>query len=380
MLLQPLAKEMVEAVSGLVEGRTINIMDTEGIIVASTDPDRVGSFHQGALEAVRTGKMVNITREQLSAYPGAKEGCNMPLRVSGTIIGVVGIRGDPPEILAMAHLLEVYAAKYFQLEAMTSPRLAESELRGRVLRALLSPTDKALSDAKALMDTLKIHLEFPVQVLIFSERTGAAQSERQEKLLSALTAKQWLRADRDIWGTVDDRLVLVFSCKGHPAEAHRHELLRSKAAQAEYKLCFGAPCRNLWDISTSYEQATVLELIAHESVNDIQDPATRCDYMLYSSAVREADFIEKLYARLADTFRDGEWQQLLKTAECYYRRERSVTQAAAELFIHKNTLQYRVRRLIDAAGLERCSPFQQEYLVRLLLEHHKRKQGLRALE
>lgn len=96
MLLQPLAREMVEAVSGMVEGRTINLMDTKGIIVASSDPARVGSFHQGAMEAVRTGKMVSITKEQVADYSGAREGCNMPLRVNGTIIGVVGIWGDPP--------------------------------------------------------------------------------------------------------------------------------------------------------------------------------------------------------------------------------------------------------------------------------------------
>ena len=121
--------DVPEILSGLVEGRTINLMDTKGIIVASSDPARVGSFHQGAMEAVRTGKMVNITKEQVPDFSGAREGCNMPLRVNGAIIGVVGIRGDPPEIQALAHLLEVYAAKYFQLEAMASPRLAEGELR-----------------------------------------------------------------------------------------------------------------------------------------------------------------------------------------------------------------------------------------------------------
>ena len=52
MLLQPLAREMVEAVSGMVEGRTINLMDTKGIIVASSDPARVGSFHQGDRKSV----------------------------------------------------------------------------------------------------------------------------------------------------------------------------------------------------------------------------------------------------------------------------------------------------------------------------------------
>ena len=380
MLLEPLAKEMVDAVSGLVEGRTINIMDTGGIIVASSDPARVGSFHQGAMEAVRTGRIVNITKEQVSAYSGAKEGCNMPLRVNGAIIGVVGIWGNPSEIQALAHLLEVYAAKCFQLEAMAGTRLAESELRGRVLRALLAPTEQSMADARVLMDNLKIRLEFPLQVMVFSDRAGAAQSERQKKLLDFLAAQGWLRPERELWGTVDDRLVLLCACAGHSAAALYHRDATQDRVLADYRLCIGDVCQTDRDIAAAYQQAAALESISDRAVSDIRDSATRCDYMFYSTAIREADFLEDLYTKLADTFREGEWPLLLKTAECYYRHGRGVTQAAAELFIHKNTLQYRMRRLLEALGLERCASFQEEFLVRLLLEHHKRKQGRQALE
>ena len=65
MLLDELAKELVEVTSSLVGGRTINIMNPEGIIIASTEHERVGSFHQGAREAVRTGKIVNISKDQV---------------------------------------------------------------------------------------------------------------------------------------------------------------------------------------------------------------------------------------------------------------------------------------------------------------------------
>ena len=113
----------------------------------------------------------------------------------------------------------------------------------------------------------------------------------------------------------------------------------------------------------------------------VEPPAqARCDYLLYSAAIRDADFLEELYARLGDAFRESELPLLFQTAECYYRHGRSVTQAASELFIHKNTLQYRVRRLLEALELERCGPFQEEFLMRLLLEHHKRKQSRQALE
>jgi len=130
----------------------------------------------------------------------------------------------------------------------------------------------------------------------------------------------------------------------------------------------------------AYQQAAALESISSRALSDLRDPATRCDYLLYSAAIQDADFLERLYAGLRDAFREGELPLLLQTAECYYRHGRSVTQAASELFIHKNTLQYRVRRLLEALELERFGPFQEEFLMRLLLEHHKRKQSRQALE
>ena len=116
MLLDDLAKELVSFTSDLMEGRTINIMNTEGIIIASTEEHRIGSFHQGALEAARPGKPVAIEPDQLSRYPGAKQGYNMPITIEGEIIGVIGVFGNPSEIKPLARLLEVFAMKYYQLE------------------------------------------------------------------------------------------------------------------------------------------------------------------------------------------------------------------------------------------------------------------------
>lgn len=40
MLLEELAEDLVSATSGLLDGRIINIMNPDGIIIASTQPER----------------------------------------------------------------------------------------------------------------------------------------------------------------------------------------------------------------------------------------------------------------------------------------------------------------------------------------------------
>lgn len=372
MLLEELAKELVEVTASLVGGRTVNIMNTEGTIVASSDAARVGTFHQGALEAARTGRPVSIRPDQLDQYPGAREGCNMPLRVSGSIIGVVGLYGDPSEIQYLARLLEVYAAKYYQLEAIARPRLAEGELRSRLLCFLLTPTDDSLARAQVLMDSMKLRPEFPLTVAVISFQNAVSAME-QEHLIDFLASRSLLREGRDIWGMVNDRLVLL---RGGDSSAWAC-LRQPEAAEffLRHRLSLSDPCQGLWDIHSRYEQASTLDLMSAASFNDIRQLPTRCDYMLYTTSVSWADFVDVLYQKLLASFHGQELAAVLDTVRCYYEYGRSVSRAADMLFIHKNTLQYRVRRLMEALELTKCTGFQQEYLIRLLLEHHKRMQG-----
>lgn len=365
MLLEDLAKDLVEVTSRMIGGRTINIMNTDGIIIASTDRSRIGSLHQGACEVVRTGKPVIIEKDQVSRYPGAKEGYNMPLRVNGSIIGVVGMYGEPTDIQDLAHLLEVYMTKCYQVEAMLTSRLAEGGLRERVIRCLLSDADSRSSDAKGLMESLSVTLEFPVTVAVVSQHSGAAVlSERQEKLVRTLTQRRLLSQTRDLWAIIDDHLILFLS--RFEAPTGKAQLLETLA---DYRVSFGDPCAQLQDIRHAYHQAAVLDGVTSAEVNDISDLPTRCTYMLADTAAGERSFLERLEQKLAEAFSGDERKVFLKTAQTYYDMEHSVGKAAAAVFIHKNTLQYRIRRLLEVLELTKCPPFQQEYIIRLLLEH-----------
>jgi len=379
MLLDDIANELVSATSELVGGRTINIMNPDGIIIASTEKERIGSLHQGALEAARTGRTVIVSKGQLSQYLGAKEGYNMPLRVCGRIIGVVGLHGNPEEIQDLAHLLEVYATKYYQLEAMARPRLAEIEYRACLLRYLLSPTESSISNATALMETRNIRLSLPVVVAVLSP--DGELPEGGDAVVEYLIQGRYLSRERDVWGVVDNSLVILFS-GGHPPLAAALQAVDSPEARwlKDFRISFSAPRDSFWDIHVAYQQAALLNAASPHPINDMQRVQTCCDYIFYHTALTETAFIDGLYQRLCGAFPPSDRRELLLTAQAYYQYGRSVTTAAGKLFIHKNTLQYRIRRLEEALGLTGCTDFQQEFLIRLLLEYYKHKQGLRTLE
>ena len=155
MLLEELAEDLVSATSGLLDGRIINIMNPDGIIIASTQQERIGTFHKGARDAAVSGKPVSIRPDQIQEYSGAREGYNMPLRVGGNIIGVVGIYGEPSEIRYLAHLVEVYTEKYYQLEALMRPQYAQGALKSILLSKLLEGSAKSIAQSTPLPSAQK---------------------------------------------------------------------------------------------------------------------------------------------------------------------------------------------------------------------------------
>ena len=74
-----LAQEIVNAVKEVVD-KDINFIDKNGVIIGSTDKNRLNTFHQAGYKAVKT--LSNITVEDNSEYEGSKKGINYPIKIN----------------------------------------------------------------------------------------------------------------------------------------------------------------------------------------------------------------------------------------------------------------------------------------------------------
>jgi len=81
----------------------VNFMDLEGHIIASTDPKRLNTRHEGALRVIQTRSPLWI--EYDGQFLGAKKGINMPVYYENHIIGCIGITGDR-EVEQLSHIVK----------------------------------------------------------------------------------------------------------------------------------------------------------------------------------------------------------------------------------------------------------------------------------
>lgn len=102
----------------------INIMDENGVIIASSNLARVGQIHDIAVEAMRENKVVTVYKNSGEM----KEGVNMPITFHEQIVGAIGISGDVDKTSDLIKLLKVTVELLINQESLTNMRQIKQQL------------------------------------------------------------------------------------------------------------------------------------------------------------------------------------------------------------------------------------------------------------
>lgn len=91
-----------------ITGSNVNVMGPGGVIIASMQPERIGTVHDGARQIMAgEANELAISAEQAAQIPGAKAGFNGPIDFNGERVGCIGISGDPERVRPMQKLAAV---------------------------------------------------------------------------------------------------------------------------------------------------------------------------------------------------------------------------------------------------------------------------------
>ena len=370
-----MAQDFVEATSSLVGGRTINIMDREGTIIASTEQERIGTFHQGAAEVIATGKPVLIETKDLPRYPGAKEGYNMPIFLKDELIGVVGIFGCEEQMLNVANLLKVYVTQHFAQQAMAQKQNVESEVRNRLLSLLLLGDIGQMETIYQLSALIPVQLAFPVKVIMI--RAGKRKNTREQmnhytQLFQNMMWQGTLDRSRDVFGIQNNDCIIIHSAPRHGKADEDLDKIIAQVVQEE-GLCIAVSgaCPRLEDIPGGMKESNTLISMEGGPVRNLEDSQVKIQYLIYKSLIHGGTkYAEMLYRKLTASQDARQAEVLLVTARVYYQENGSVQKASQRLHLHKNTLLYRMKRLFQLLDLENETPFTREFLIRLIFMYH----------
>ncbi|SDM79179.1 CdaR family transcriptional regulator [Sediminibacillus halophilus] len=355
LLSETIAQQIVLEMEKIIE-RNINIMNETGVIIASKDTERIGNFHEGALKVIQEGEPVPIYSDL--SHQGSKAGMNMPIFFKGALIGVIGITGDPDEISDYAKIIHKMTEVMVK-EAYVSQELElEKSVRERFVHEWMRRQWSNRSDFLLRAKTLQIEMATSRQVLLFElvhlKEKQDSELARQERLRSIM------KEVGDMLGIGPHDILVLW-------QSNQFVLLKqepSASYPSQVKECLRRLCNNQIGIHCgigrqqhdmdgavkSFEEAQQALFFARQkqqSVVAFNDLGIESIVYQIPEAVKN-DFVERFFP----VFHDTKHRQLVESVKVFLEHGQSIASASDALFIHKNTLQYRLKKMEQLTGFD----------------------------
>ncbi|WP_339346906.1 CdaR family transcriptional regulator [Bifidobacterium apis] len=341
------AQTIVDNLKDVIE-YNINFFDTEGTMVASTDPSRIGSFHEAARQAAVDGQTVAVDRRH--PYQGARDGVNVPVVLNDAVVAVIGITGPVNKVGALGGIIErmtelMLCANMEQI-ARFNRRIMTSNL---VNLLTLEHKDDELMNALAL--ALDLDLSGPRRALV--GRAPGIRLERlnQDRLYERL-CQTCLSFGVPLFA-VSPRDFRIYAPRMEDAQLDEFvtALRQALGRVVGSKVVLGAGMiqANPGQYWHSYRQACVAARWAGFTADDQQYRYEQMgEGLLITSLPTEQcrAFVDQVFAGLEPDRVD----RFERVFSAYTRHNGSITHAAQELFIHKNTMQNRLDALARETG------------------------------
>ncbi|MDO4291934.1 MAG: sugar diacid recognition domain-containing protein [Eubacteriales bacterium] len=199
-----LAGKLIEKISNFTD-YNVNIMDENGILVASRMQERVGTFHDAAFEIVRGNKDL-VMVEMDNPEKGVKAGVNMAVYRNRQKVGVVGVTGKPKEVLPIAKIIKMSVEVMMEYEMYKFENLRKYNLREQLMHLIFyndNPEREELSKYFKALNLKEELLRIPVLV------AADGLSGHQEQLRSLLSQSPY-RSGQELYDVTREGFLLIY--------------------------------------------------------------------------------------------------------------------------------------------------------------------------
>lgn len=335
----------------------LNIMNETGLILASTDPERINTFHEGA-HILITSEMDQLIVEKDDEYNGCKRGVNLPIQFASKTVGVIGITGDPEETikygLIMKKMTEMLLYENFRAsELFESTREKNFLISDLIHGNVHSNPDE--TEKRMRRNGIQIDGCFSVAVIqnkseplagdndiLYKVRTNQIQQEIQEEL-SGENIHVIFNGELYIALAAMTSLQLYNKIKISSGHLNKHPDISL--------LCsIGNDYSSYTDIYRSYNEAVnILDYFKDEQAGIYLFNTVMLDFTINQLPKMHK---ENLQNQIFKDCTPDEEEFLRDFITTYFNSNGSLNQLAEHYFSHKNTIQYKINKILKLTGYD----------------------------
>lgn len=335
--------------------RNINVMQTNGMILASGDHLRVDSIHEGAVVVAETQKALWITEENKHLFSKTKPGINLPIFFQNELVGIIGITGDPEEIEEIATLVQLTTEMMVHQALIVSEREYKRKMQEMVFEELMSgqPLQKVIYER---INKIGFINQAPFNAIMFEI---SPESKSYQTILQGI--EYFFQSDT----------ILV----GH-YQLNEHFILTSGLDEKSFK-------KKVTMLSSNFKKYNAIPIGVGQAVHTLEEVHyayhTAKIALKYENSNKSITYFEEVELYSLFKKHDSKEAQhftnrilhnlnakLLQTLQEYFNCNQQLAICAETLHIHRHTLTYRLKKICELTGYN-PSVFQDAIVLQIAL-------------
>lgn len=376
-ILEHIAQDIAEKTSAVL-GYPISITDNEGYIIGSTDKERLGLFHRPSLDVIRKKGVINCRSEEVGQI---LPGVSVPIMINGKAVGVLGIVGKPEEVEKYVHLVK----NQVEMMCQDAFRKEMKELESKMVEVFIQQiihynTDEQDERVIQYAKTLGYDLDISRTCILIDIHRPVPMQTSPPELQDPYSLPYFQRdvldylylifqdSDEDIFSFINiERLIIV---KPAAAERSYSTLISSleqklnklnSFLQAKYYLSasisIGDVQKGIRGIAESFRNAEKT-MAVHKKIENspgvfVYDEKETTFQLLPKAIMPELQ--KKLLHIVQPLAELDNYDVLSATFLAYCQCNLNLSEAARSLFIHRNTIIYRLEKISETACIDTSS-------------------------
>lgn len=373
-----LAKRLIEKIASCTE-YNVNIMDEQGIIIASKNPSRVGTFHEVAFQIVQ-GEEDTIIVDSEDSRMGIKKGVNMAIYYKKRKEGVIGITGEPDEVKGIALAIKLAVEVMLEHEIFKYETMKRRNMKEQFLSIMLYRDELEEEEIKRYTVPLQLKEDIiRIPILIHMNKKEGFE----EKIINVfLNSKSFSQQDL-ICHTSSGDIFLYKAVKGSFSELIREykyivgeaisEGLRyMRNSDLTYTVYVGSFQSEFRFYRMGYEQCVWMKRHMEKGGSFYFYEHT-ARYFMSVLPMRE---LQVAYYTLEKQLDESFVKLFKEVIGALMEANYNLQEAGELLYIHKNTLVYRLNKIRETLYVDPIGNSRDREFVSGLFSYLKRKEKI----
>ncbi len=319
-----------------VIGRSVGVIDENGIIIASSDTQKIGESRQRIREELAYSSDVMIIEGYTYRY----------IKVSGKNDSIVYVEGDDIHASKMSEMLAISLSN---IKSLYDEKYDKGSFIKNIILDNILPSDIYIKS-----NELRFNNEEHRAVIVI-KFTGSVSPTPYE-IVSSLVADK----NKDYVINISEQdIVIVREVEQYTdsdaLEEYAKNLLKNATAKygAKFLVGISSVVDTLKDLARAYKEARISLEVG--KVFDIEKPIMSYENLGIGRLIYQLPTtLCEIF--LSEVFKRGSLESLdretLMTVQSFFENNLNVSETSRKLFVHRNTLVYRLEKIRKLTGLD----------------------------